>query len=148
MKKLLVFLTLGMLLLNCNSNTIEKPNNLLDEDQMVAILYDLYVVNAIKSSNINYIQEHNITSANYIFQKYKVDSLQFSQSDLYYASDIEEYEKMYQRVTERIQEDRAVTDSLTLESTDPEVKRKKPTGVVKPYKVRDSIRKSRLKKLP
>jgi hypothetical protein len=144
MKKLLVFLTLGLLLINCNSHTIEKPMNLLDEDQMVAILYDLYLVNAIKSSKMNYIQERDITSANYIFQKYKVDSLQFSQSDLYYASDIEEYERLYRRVTERIQENRAVIDSLNLKSTELEEKRKKPTVVVKSYKVRDSLKKIRL----
>jgi hypothetical protein len=143
MKKGLVILTLGLLLINCNSDAIEKPKNLVDKDQMIAILYDLYLVNAIKSSDITYIQKNNITSANYIFQKYKVDSLQFSQSDLYYASDVEEYEKMYQRVTQKLQEHKAAIDSLIAKNPNEEVKSEQVAPVAKPLKVRDSLRKKR-----
>lgn len=112
MRKLLLLLALGLLLLNCNSSAIEKPKDLLSKDQMVDILYDLYVVNAIKTTDMLYLVDRNVTPAKYILHKYKVDSVQFSQSDRYYASDVEEYEKIYQRVTEKLQVNKAALDSL------------------------------------
>jgi hypothetical protein len=144
MKKLFVIITVGLLLLNCKSDAIEKPENLVDEDQMVDILYDLYVINAIKASNVHYLIEHDVTSANYIFNKYKVDSLQFAQSDKYYASHIEDYEKLYQRVTERVQANKAVLDSLILKNPVQKVKKEKKATEAIPFKKRDSLRKSRV----
>lgn len=134
-----------MLLINCKSDTIEKPDNLVDEDKMVDVMYDLYLLNAIKSTNMNYLRENNITSANYVFEKHKIDSLQFSQSDLYYAADVEEYEKMYQRVTEKLQANKAAIDSLLANSKT--VKQEVQTELKKsdsiPIKLRDSGRKRR-----
>jgi hypothetical protein len=108
--------------LSCSSNTAEKPKDLIDKDQMVAILYDLYVINAMKSSNMQYLEDRRITSASYILHKYKVDSLQFEQSDRYYASDVEEYEKLYQRVSEKLNVNKAVIDSLIAKNPEQEIK--------------------------
>jgi Tfp pilus assembly protein PilN len=141
MKKLALLASLSMMLLSCNFNTTEKPEDLLSEDQMVAILYDLYVINAMKSGNMEYLKKHNITPANYILQKYKVDSLQFSTSDRYYAADLEVYEKLYQQVTQKLKEDKAVLDSLAGVIPESEVKLKSRVEKTIPLTAKDTMRK-------
>ncbi len=51
-KKWLLF---GLIVISfgCNSNSFEKPKNLIDKDKMVAILYDISLLEAIKTQNIN-----------------------------------------------------------------------------------------------
>lgn len=112
MRKLLLLLFFGMLLISCNSAVIEKPNDLIGKDKMVAILYDLNVINAIKNADMVYLSDRKITPANYILHKYKVDSLQFSRSDRYYASDVAQYEKIYERVIEKLRVNKVALDSL------------------------------------
>lgn len=99
-KKWLLF---GLIIMSfsCNSNSVEKPKNLIEKDKMVAILYDISLLEAIKTQNIN----GGITSEmgfDYIYKKYKIDSVQFSKSNKYYASDIDEYKKMFEKVKEKL----------------------------------------------
>lgn len=91
-----------MVLSSCKNATVEKPNNLIDEDEMIAILFDISVLEAIKVTNPKSLETRKINTNKYIFQKYKIDSLQFVKSDLYYASDIDNYGKMYKKVIEKI----------------------------------------------
>ncbi len=142
MKKILLTFLLGFLLLNCDSKVIEKPDNLISEDQMLDILYDLYLIGAIKSNNNQYLVDHDITPSKYIYKKYNIDSLQFAKSDQYYASDLEDYEKLYQRLTKKIEQEKAEMDSLAKKF--PDVKKKSTTvkPVTTPLQVRDSLKKS------
>lgn len=99
MKKLLVF-GLITLFFSCNSS-VEKPKNLIDKDKMTDILYDISLMEAIKTQNIN--GGLTVKSANeYIYKKYNIDSVQFVKSNKYYASDLEEYKKMFERIKERL----------------------------------------------
>jgi hypothetical protein len=59
-------------------------------------------LDAIDNSHPQVLVENNIRVMPYLFDKYGVDSLQFVQSDLYYASVPEEYEKIYKAVEERL----------------------------------------------
>jgi len=143
MKKVMTVFILALTLATCNSNAIEKPENLISEDQMVDILYDLYVLNAIKSSNNDYLRERKTTPSKYIYSKYKIDSLQFAKSDNYYASDLDDYLKLYQRVTKRLEQNKAEMDSLIKKNPEP----KKSLLLAKPVpsraQVRDSLRNKR-----
>ena len=76
---------------------------------MVDILYDISLLEAIKSQNINGGMSLK-TSNDYIFKKYKIDSLQFVKSNKYYASYIEEYKKMFQKVKDRLTEETKKVD--------------------------------------
>jgi hypothetical protein len=110
MKKLIA-ITLVLLLAACEGSTIQKPKKLIEEDTMVDIFYDLSLLEAIKAHNPGVIQ--NAKDPNkYVYKKYGVDSLQFAQSNRYYATDIKRYKKMYGRVGKRLEQNKNKLDSL------------------------------------
>ena len=109
MKKIIV-LGLIVLFFGCNSNSVEKPQNLIGKDKMVDILYDISLLEAIKTQNIN----GGITvkmGNEYIYKKYKIDSVQFVKSNKYYASDIEGYKKMFEKVKEKLNKETLKVDA-------------------------------------
>lgn len=136
-----------MLLLNCNSSAVEKPKNLIDQDEMVNIFYDLYVANAMYSTDAKYFADRDLTPAKYVYKKYKIDSLEFAQNDHYYASDVVNYEKIFSSVTERLQKDKALVDTLIAKSPEVASKKIQKKTASTPLQLRDSLRKKRLFKL-
>ena len=119
-KMKIYFLPLLLLgLFSCNEKLLEEPEDLIPEDKMVEILTDLAIVNAAKSTNVAVLQDQGIEPMDYIFEKYDIDSLQFVESDRYYASLPPEYEDIYKRVESRLEEQaktleqaKRVSDSL------------------------------------
>ncbi|RZJ69144.1 DUF4296 domain-containing protein [Flavobacterium sp.] len=110
MKKL--FAIFGVcLLFACSQSSVEKPDKLIEEDKMVDIFYDLSLLEAIKAHNPGVIQ-NAVEPNKYIYKKYKIDSLQFAQSNRYYATDIKRYKRMYGRVNRRLERDKKTQDSL------------------------------------
>lgn len=98
---------------------MEQPENLIAKDKMVTILRDLAVLNAARTTNLNVLQKNDIEPMEYLYAKYGIDSTQFSNSDLYYASLPEEYEEIYAEVeakldTEKVEmeEKKRIKDSL------------------------------------
>jgi hypothetical protein len=106
---------------SCSKNTIEKPKNLIPKDKMISILYDVSLLEAVKTQNINGgISSKNINK--FIFNKYKIDSIQFKENNHYYASDIEEYKKMFEEIKARMEEDnKKLGGNSTLNSNTPQV---------------------------
>lgn len=111
MKKYIVIISCSTFL-SCQESVIKKPSNLIKEDQMISIFYDLALVEAIKTNQPNSLEKNGINSVTYIYQKYNIDSTQFAQSNKYYAGDIEKYAQMYTEVSERLQDNRAQLDSI------------------------------------
>ncbi len=101
MKKTIALLCLLFSIYSCTNAIVEKPKNLIEKDKMIDILYDLSLLDAIKSQNINGGISSK-TVENYIFKKYKIDSIQLAKSNTYYASDIDEYKKMIEEVKTRL----------------------------------------------
>lgn len=101
-KVVLVFCTIW--LLSCSNNPVPKPDNLLEEEVMTDILYDLAILQAIDGSFPNKLTENNIESKKYIYKKYKIDSIIYYQNQRYYAADMKKYKKMYQEVQDRLDE--------------------------------------------
>jgi len=95
---LLILLTM----FGCADNAIEKPEKLIDETVMVDIFYDLSLLEAMRTQKPLTLRQHNIDPDKYIYEKYKIDSIQFAQSNRYYASQIETYKKMYEKVSLRL----------------------------------------------
>jgi len=91
---------------------IEKPSNLIGEEVMTSIYYDLTVLDAIRSQNPYSPDSQAINAKDYIYKKYKIDSLQFTQSNRFYVSQIDLYRNMYQKISDRIDDEKKNTDSL------------------------------------
>ncbi|WP_394751291.1 DUF4296 domain-containing protein [Spongiimicrobium salis] len=101
MKKVLFFV-LCALILSCNEKVIEPPENLIPQETMINILYDLSVLNAAKNTNPEVLKDNKIETMEYLYKKYTIDSVQFVKSDLYYASVPLEYENIYKAVEARL----------------------------------------------
>lgn len=105
MKKLL-FVLLALSVLSCNEETVPKPDKLIAEDKMIDILYDAALMQAIKTYNYKTLDSANVDPKTYIYKKYSIDSLTLSQNHIWYASNLENYEKMEQQVLERLRKER------------------------------------------
>jgi hypothetical protein len=102
MRKSIVLVCLLLSFISCTSG-IEKPKNLIDKDKMVDVLYDLSLLEAIKNQNVGG-GVSNKKANEYIYKKYNIDSVQLVQSNKYYASDVEEYKKIFEKVKAKLDE--------------------------------------------
>ena len=93
MRKLVAFFLLFAILISCQKSAVPKPDNLIDEDVMVDIMYDISILEAMKSQKGDVLESNSINPNTYIFKKYKIDSLQFANSDKFYASEIKKYKE-------------------------------------------------------
>ena len=109
MKKLAIIL-LSALAVSCNNDAAPKPEHLLSEKQMENIFYDITLLQSIRSSTPNVLDDNSVDVQHYIYKKYKIDSLTFAQNHSYYASDLEIYQKMQLKVSERLSK---AKDSIT-----------------------------------
>jgi len=111
MKKLIL---LGILILTfaCSSKDNTKPNNLMSEDEMVDLLFDINVINSSRAynnrSDLNY---YNINDS-LLFNKHEIDCLKFVNSNFYYASNPKQYLKIYSKLEYKLNQ---LKDSLTKE---------------------------------
>ncbi|MEL1241162.1 DUF4296 domain-containing protein [Flavobacterium flavipallidum] len=112
MKKTVSFLALIMLFFSCKEDAVKKPEHLIDREVMENIIYDLSLIDAIKYNEPSTTEEYKVNPKEFIFRKYKVDSAQFAQNNIYYASDFESYKAMYDSVIKRIDRKKALLDSL------------------------------------
>lgn len=80
------FIILGALLwVSCNPKGADKPKNLIPEEKMAQVLYELSVINA--SRGFRPVNGEDLNSANTsFFDFHGVDSLQFAASNAYYAA--------------------------------------------------------------
>lgn len=135
MKKLLLLLTVLVGFMSCKEEVVHKPDNLIERDMMIDVMYDLSILDAIKYQNPASIDTFKINPSQYVFKKYKIDSLQFAQSNIYYASNYIDYNEMYDELIERIETKKTVLDSLVKREEKKQVKLKADS--LKKVKVND-----------
>lgn len=111
MKKTISILIILAVFVSCKEEVVEKPDRLIPKESMVNIMYDLSLLEAIKYQNPNSLEVHKIDPSAYIYEKYKIDSLQFAQSNKYYASDYTGYKDMYDQISKRLEKNKAAVDS-------------------------------------
>lgn len=102
MKRIFCFFMGLFLLVSCAEEVVEKPENLIPKDKMATILLDLAILNATKSAAKNRFEDSGIEIMDFLYRKYGIDSVQFSQSDLYYASNPLEYQAIYEEVKSKL----------------------------------------------
>ena len=110
MKKGVLFFILISLILSCKEEVVKKPENLIEKEIMVDVMYDLALLEAIKYQSPDAIETHKINPDEYIYKKYKIDSAQFVQSNMYYASDYKEYKKMYDQINSRLVKNKSLLE--------------------------------------
>lgn len=122
MKK--TFLTLIILLMvvaSCKEEVIKKPNKLVEKEVMINILYDLSVLEALRSQTTGNLYSYP-KPMEFVKKKYKIDSLTFVQNTQYYAADIKEYRKMYNKILEKIDKESSKSPSVPKPKLPPNTK--------------------------
>jgi hypothetical protein len=112
MKKTVSFLVIVMLFFSCKEDAVKKPDHLIEKDVMENIIYDLSLLDAIKYNEPNTTENYKVNPKEFIFRKYKVDSTQFAQNNMYYASNFDDYKAMYDNVIKRIDGKKTILDSV------------------------------------
>ncbi len=147
MNRIVLFLV-AFVLFACSKETAEKPEHLLTENQMVDILYDITMVQAVRSFQPQVIDNNNVNPKEYIYNKHKIDSLTFAQNNAWYASDFDKYEEIQNKVAERVRKEKeAMTpkiDSVGVKKDSVKLKKSEVPGAAAK---RDSVRKAALSRL-
>ena len=120
MKGVYAFLTIIIFWSCTDKVTYEKPEDLIGKEEMIDLLYDMHVV--IGTSNIKNVHlEKNRNYMSLVYKKYGIDSSRFASSNLYYTSNIVEYEEIYEEVERRLDTlkrfHQAIMDSISAEQT-------------------------------
>jgi len=69
---------------------------------MIDILTDVYISNAARNVNNKLLRNRNIKLDSVIFNKYRVDSLQFVLSNNYYSSNLDIYRDLLIKAQEKL----------------------------------------------
>ncbi|MCP4882871.1 MAG: DUF4296 domain-containing protein [Flavobacteriales bacterium] len=93
-----------ILILGCQDKVYyEKPEGLLEKEEMIEILYDMHL--AVGTSNIQNVHfEKNRNYTSLVYEKYGIDSTRFLEANVYYTAHIQEYEEIFEEVERRITE--------------------------------------------
>lgn len=117
MKKIVLLLSILLVGACSNKNEIPKPAKPIDKAVMENILYDLALLQALKSYSPEKLTQNNINSTTYIYQKYHIDSLQFVENNKYYTSNIDQYNVMFEHINQRLQKEKKAVDALIKKET-------------------------------
>jgi hypothetical protein len=133
MKNFVLIILVLFLSVSCKKELVKEPKRLIDKGKMIDIMYDLSVLDAIKYQNPLSLDSTDSSQKKFIFQKYKVDSLQFAQSNMYYAADYESYKDMFDQIAKRLEKNQKKADSLVkIEEKKAAKEKKKNKGKTEP----------------
>jgi hypothetical protein len=134
-KRIIAIWTFCFLIIGCNQpEKIDKPDNLISETKMTAILYDLYTINAAKGVSRNVLENNGFVPETYILTKHNIDSTQFAESNNYYAFNTDKYKAIVESVKAKLEKEKDRYEELKKEES------------LKEKKKRDSIRNATSKK--
>jgi outer membrane protein assembly factor BamE (lipoprotein component of BamABCDE complex) len=145
MKKIISFLIVLLVLFACKKELVKEPKSLIEREKMVNIMYDLSLLEAMRMENPILMDSFKNNSNQYVFKKYKIDSVQFAQSNIFYAANYKEYEKMYNQVKSRIDLKKKQIDSVKKSENMKKMLKEKAKEKLKLKKEADSIKKAKLK---
>ncbi len=99
-------------LLGCKEDLVKKPEHLIEKSKMMDIMYDLALLEAVKYQNPAILDSNQIRPKQFIYKKYKIDSLQLAQNNIYYAADYKNYKIMFESVVKRIANEKKRVNSV------------------------------------
>ncbi|MBW1658110.1 DUF4296 domain-containing protein [Flavobacterium quisquiliarum] len=112
MKNFVLIVLILFLSISCKKELVKQPEKLIDKSKMIDIMYDLSLLEAMRYQKPLSLDSVENDPTKFILKKYKVDSLQFAQNNIYYASDYETYKDMFDEVNKRIAVNQRAADSL------------------------------------
>jgi len=112
MRNFVLIVLVLFLSVSCKKELVKEPKKLIEKDKMIDIMYDLSLLEAIRYQNPVSLDSLETSPTKFVLQKYKVDSLQFAQSNMYYAADYSNYKEMFDEVGKRLEKNKRTTDSL------------------------------------
>lgn len=112
MKKFFYILLVLVMVASCVERIIQKPDDLIPQEKMTQLLYDLAILNAAKSTNSAILEVHFDSPTNFLFEQYGVDSLQFVKSDIFYASQPLVYEAIYKEVAAKLDKEKSKIEEV------------------------------------
>ena len=112
MKNFVLVILVLFLSVSCKKELVKEPKRLIEKEKMIDIMYDLSLLDAMKYQNPLSLDSINTSPTKFLLQKYKVDSLQFAQSNIYYAADYDGYKDMFDKIAKRLEQNQRKTDSL------------------------------------
>ena len=113
MKNFVCIVLVLFLSVSCKKELVKQPKRLIEKGKMIDIMYDLSLLDAIKYQNPLSLDSSDTSQKRFVLQKYKVDSLQFAQSNIYYAADYEGYKDMFDEIAKRLEKNQRAADSLS-----------------------------------
>jgi len=119
--------------------TPDKPENLISKDKMVDILIDVKLLASANNKNRRVLIDSGINRSTYVFAKHHIDSLQFALSNDYYAFHLKEYQEIYAKVKDSLEELKKIYGDLELKE-EQEKKLKDSLDALMKVKVLDSIK--------
>lgn len=158
MKKIAVLWS-AILVISCGNIKAKKPANLISEDRMVEVLYDVIIINTAKGVNKQLLQNNINNPLNYIYRSHGIDSLQFAESNAYYTINTDKYKSIYDKVEMKLKAEKSkyevivgerkrIKDSIKkskqnqIDTTMKAAKKGTPSkGVLNPLRKFDSLRK-------
>jgi hypothetical protein len=90
----------------------KKPDNLIPKEKMTEILYDLYIINGAKNVNKKLLEQKGFAPKTYVLSKYDIDSVQFTESNAYYAFNPDTYKGIIESIKTRIQNEKESVEEL------------------------------------
>lgn len=114
--KNIITIIFGLIILSsCTSNTIyKKPKNLLTKNEMVNIITDMYIAEGARSVH-NLDLERSVDYMPLVYEKYKIDSVRFAESNFYYTTKIDDYEDILKMVENRLKEKKIKYEKIAKE---------------------------------
>ncbi len=107
MNRYIAFILIVVLtIVSCEEEAVPKPSNLLSKEKMAEILYDKTLVNSIKGVNKKKLEDSYMHLDTYLYKKHDTDSLQFVDSNNYYAANPTVYSEIYGIVQARLTKER------------------------------------------
>ena len=105
-------LILFVVLIACEANTANPPPaDLIPEDTMEQILYDINLLRSIKNNRFGGEVPKEILNNNYILRKYNIADSTLKQNQIFYAQSPKRLFAMYNRIYKRLEK---VEDSISV----------------------------------
>ena len=146
MKRLQFIIASLILFVSCTGNTIyKKPKDLIPRDSMVLLLTDMHIAAAARQTK-NKFNGKDVNYMYLIYEKYKIDSTRFENSNTYYTSMIDNYDKLLNEVKQNLQQ-KGVDIQKEINASDSIAKDKKKEVKLEIDSLITDVEKKRTKKL-